>query len=213
MSGLGSAPPSPPERPRTGRSLELVVASAALAAIATHDLGHLRDGRWYDVFWVCNVAAVAAPLGLVARSAHLSAAALTWIVPGTAVWLIDALVAGSSIIPSSYLAHFGGLATALFAVWRTGPARYGWLAALALLCSCLLASWLFLPSAANVNAVHAVPRGWTALGSGRGGFVLTASALALAVCALGHAMARWLGALGARRRGVDRVASGAVDPL
>lgn len=175
---------SPSQLTRT----DWVVALFALAAAVLHDAVHVSEGRYWDVFWVCNVAAAVVGPGILLRSQALAAAALTWLVPGTAVWLADTVLAGSNILPTSYAVHLGGTAAAVYATRRNGLSQRGWLAALALLASCVLVSRAALPAAANVNAAHAVPRGWGFLGPSRVPFRLAALSIALVACWLGRAV-------------------------
>jgi hypothetical protein len=51
-----------------------------------------------------------------------------------------------------------------------------------------VASNLLLPATTNVNAAHAIPKGWSFLGGGRAAFAVTATTLSLAACALGRAL-------------------------
>jgi hypothetical protein len=166
------------------------VALFALAAIALHDAVHVSEGRYWDVFWICNVAAAVVGPGILLRSPALAAAALTWLVPGTAVWLLDTVLSGASILPTSYAVHLGGTAAAVYATRRSGVSPRGWAAALALLGACVLVSRAALPPAANVNAAYVVPRGWGFLGGSRVTFVASAITLALGACWLGRAVGR-----------------------
>lgn len=182
-----------PRRART--RVDWIVAILALAAIVAHDAVHITQGRYWDTLWVCNVAALVVGPAILLRSPLLAAAALTWLVPGTVVWLADSFIVGSNILPTSYAVHLGGTAAAVYATRVTGFTPRGWLAALALLVVCVLAANLFLPEVTNVNAAHAIPKGWSFLGGGRGAFAASAMTLVLVACALG----RFLGALIARR--------------
>ncbi len=173
------------------RYLDFAVAGFAFFAILLHDAAHISAGRWYDAFWVCNVSALLIAPGIIARSPALCAVAFTWLLPGTAVWLVDSFVAGATILPTSWGVHVGGMLAALYGVWRSGFARRGWLAALGMLAVTLLVSRLFLPPRFNVNVVHAIPRGWHFLGGTYAGFTLAALGLVAVVCALGQLVC-WL---------------------
>lgn len=177
-----------PRSPRT--FVDWAVASFAIAAIALHDAVHVTEGRYWDVLWICNMAALLVGPAILLRSPLLSAAALTWLVPGTVVWLADSIITGSNILPTSYAIHLGGTAAAFYATRVSGFARRGWLAALALLIGCVVASNLFLPSTTNVNAAHSIPKGWSFLGGGRVTFALKATMLSLAACALGRVVGK-----------------------
>lgn len=173
------------------RYLDFAVAGFAFVAILLHDVAHISAGRWYDVFWVCNVSALLVAPAVIARSPLLSTLAFTWLMPGTAVWLLDSFVAGANILPTSWGVHVGGTLCALYGVWRSGYARRGWLAALGMLAVTLVVSRLLLPPGRNVNVVHAVPPGWHFLGGTYAGFVVSALALVALVCALGQ-LVSWL---------------------
>lgn len=183
MSPAGSAAGA-----RTG--LDWAVAGFALLSIAVHDAVHVTEGRYWDTLWVCNVSAVLVAPAVLLRSGLLATAALTWLVPGTIVWLVDAVVSGANLMPTSYPVHIGGTLASAYAVRRSGFAPRGWVAALATLLASVLASRLFLPEHANVNAAHAIPKGWGFLGSTRSAFALTGSAIVAATCWLGSALSR-----------------------
>ena len=172
--------------------LEIAVACFAIVAIVVHDAAHVSAGRYYDVFWVCNVSAVILGPALLARSPTAVFVAFAWLIPGTIVWLVDAFVAGSSILVTSYAVHLGGSAAAVWGVRRLGYARRGWIAALLVFVGALVFSRLFLPAHANVNAAHAIPSGWTFLGSSRGVFIAVSVALAAALCLGAQLAARGL---------------------
>jgi hypothetical protein len=176
--------------PISTRRADLAVATFAFVAIAVHDAAHVVAGRYWDVFWVCNVSAALIAPAILFRSPALAAAALTWIVPGTLVWLLDAVVARSGILPTSYAVHIGGMLAACYATRVAGFARRGWAVALLVLALSVLVSRLFLPAFANVNAAHAIPKGWGFLGRSRGGFVSAAAALSLLCCLGGRALGR-----------------------
>ena len=178
--------------------LDWGVALFAIVAIFVHDVAHVVAGRYWDVFWICNVAALCVGPAILLRSPALSAVAFTWLVPGTVVWLVDALVAGSHILPTSYAVHLGGTGAAVYATRRFGVAKWGWLLALAVLAGAVIFSRVALPPAANVNAAHAVPRGWGFLGGSRSGFAALAVGIALATCVVGRVLGRAL-AIGATK--------------
>lgn len=162
----------------------------SVAAIVVHDAAHVAAGRYWDVFWVCNVSALFVGPAIVLRSPLLAAVGLTWLVPGTVVWLLDVVIAGSNILPTSYAVHLGGTAAAVYATRRFGFAERGWLLALGVLAGATLFSRLFLPVQANVNAAHAVPHGWQFLGGSRAGFVGAALTIALITCLVGRILGR-----------------------
>jgi len=170
--------------------LDWAVAIFSILAIAVHDGAHVAAGRYWDVFWICNVAALFVGPAILLRSPALAAVALTWLIPGTIVWLLDVVVAGSGILPTSYAVHLGGSAAVVYATRRVGYSERGWLVALGVLGMATLTSRLFLPAHANVNAAHFVPRGWGFLGDTRGGFAAVVSTIAVVICLLGRLLGR-----------------------
>jgi hypothetical protein len=173
--------------------LDWAVAAFAFFAILAHDAAHVNAGRYWDVFWVCNVSAALVAPAIILQSSALSIAALTWLIPGTVVWLSDVLVAGSNILPTSYAVHLGGVLASAYAVRRAGYSRTGVVASLVVLAGSVAFSRAFLPAAANVNAAHAIPKGWGFLGSTRLGFAVAGTMLAGLSCAIGDMIARRIG--------------------
>jgi hypothetical protein len=161
-----------------------------MLAIAVHDGAHVAADRYWDVFWICNVAALFVGPSILLRSPELAAVGLTWLIPGTVVWLLDVVLAGSNILPTSYAVHLGGSAAVVYATRRVGFSERGWLFALGVLVVATLASRLFLPVNANVNGAHAVPRGWGFLGATPGSFAAVATVIALVTCLVGRIVGR-----------------------
>jgi hypothetical protein len=187
-----------PQAPRRCSRIDIAVGTLALAAIALHDAAHIQAGHWFNAFWVCNIAALLAGPAVLFGSPVLSGAALTWLLPGTAVWLLDAIVAGSTILPTSYAVHLGGTAVAVYGLRRAGrlhgvhrPAVFA--ASMGILGAAVVVSRWALPAAANVNAAHSVPRGWSFLGAERVAFILSAGGLAVGVALAGAWLARAIG--------------------
>lgn len=168
------------------RAVDFAVGGFALAAIVLHVAAHVHSGHWYDALWLCDVAAACVGPAVLARSAALSAVCFTWLLPGTAVWLLDTVLAGAHILPTSYSIHVGGLIVAAYGVWRFGYVRRGWLYALAFLAAVLVAARTFSPGYADVDAVFRVPKGWSFLGGSYTSFALSAAALAVGMCVIGQ---------------------------
>jgi hypothetical protein len=125
---------------------------------------------------------------------------LTWLFPGTVVWLLDAFVAGSNILPTSYAVHLGGTAAAFYATRVSGFSQRGWIASLSTLGGAVLFSRLFLPAGANVNAAHSVPHGWGFLGGSRAAFVVVATVIAIVTCIAGRFTGRMVAATSSAKR-------------
>ena len=170
--------------------LDCFVGGFSASAILLHDAAHVLAGRWYDAFWVCNLAALLVGPAVLFRSALLATVAFTWILPGTLVWLLDALLAGSAILPTSWGVHVGGSLAAIYAVRRAGPVDRGLVASLALPAFALLVSRLCLPPAENVNAVYRVPAGWGFLGKNFAWFFVSETLITIAVAVVGQLAAQ-----------------------
>jgi hypothetical protein len=187
---------------------DLCVGVLATLAALIHVGAHARAGRPHDALWICNVASLLAGPAVLLRSPMLSAVSLTWLLPGTAIWLFDGVVFGAGILPTSYGAHLGGSAASIYAVYRSGHAPRGWIAALAVFAAVMLTSRIALPPHTNVNSTHAVPPGWDFMaalipGSGFPGFMAISILCALASALGGHILGRAIGARGARAAGVS----------
>ncbi len=141
------------------RLVELALGTAVLLALATNAAWHVKHGRWFDAFWLCNAAALLAGVALLLRQALLATVAFVWLVPGTLCWGIEASLLGSTFGWPSYALHLAGAVGAVFAVWRLGAHRAGYLGALLLLALLLLLS-RFLPEGANVNCAFGPREGW-----------------------------------------------------
>ena len=201
-----------PARSAALTRFDCFVGGFALGAIALHDYAHISEGRWYDVFWVCNLAALLVGPGVLLRSASLSIAALTWIVPGTIVWLLDAVLAGSNLLPTSYGVHVGGSLAAAYAVWRAGYAKSSvWLTA-SLPMGAILFSRVFLPREQNVNGAYGVPKGWGFLGESWWSFLAVSTLISLVMVALGLLAAAGIARLG-RGTSQGRGAAGSSGTL
>jgi hypothetical protein len=196
------------------RHVDFFLGGFALAAIAVHDFTHVREGRWYDTFWVCNLAALLVGPAALLRSPLLATISLTWMLPGTVVWLLTAIVGDANLLPTSHGVHLGGSLIASYCVWRFGRARRSLLPALVVPALAVLLSRALLPSERNVNAAYAIPRGFTALGTTFPVFAFNAAVLVIVVGTAGQLLCALITASSGRRTtgSVDRDRARASDP-
>jgi hypothetical protein len=111
-----------------------------------------------DSLWMCHIANLLLGLGLLLDRPRLVGVAILWTLLGCPLWLRE-LFLDPTILLSSYLAHLGGLAVALWALPRY-RGRSFWLWAFALgVAVRALCGWL-TPADLNVNVSHATRDGW-----------------------------------------------------
>ncbi|MDP3275529.1 MAG: hypothetical protein Q8Q09_10065 [Deltaproteobacteria bacterium] len=148
------------QRLRDDRTLAIVVALCWLA----HALAHVRDHSTHELYWACNVSALAIALGLTMRWHSVTSAATLWLVAGTPLWLLD-LAGGGAFLPTSLLTHGVVLSLSIARLRRVGIAQESWW--MALLGGALLqqiSRWM-THWRHNVNVswgIYPVARGWFA---------------------------------------------------
>ncbi|MGI8919734.1 MAG: hypothetical protein ACR2H6_14165 [Pyrinomonadaceae bacterium] len=112
-----------------------------------------------NMIWMCNIGNLLLAFGLFLQRPLLVRVAVLWMMPGLIVWFIYVVLAWG-IFLSSTLAHVGGFAVGMFALWRVRMDRVSWLYALAWYFIVQLVSRLFTRAALNVNVAHAVDPAW-----------------------------------------------------
>jgi hypothetical protein len=143
---------------RSGRTLDFFGA-LALIIYLLHAGNHLRRGTPHDLLWICNLATALLAIGCLARRPTLVAIPLLWLAAGTPLWILDAL-AGSEVIATSLLTHFGGLAISTLAVGKLGMPRGTWYRAMAASAAVVVLTRLVTAPEDNVNLAHGVRAGW-----------------------------------------------------
>jgi hypothetical protein len=131
----------------------------ALACYAVHAIFHLTQGRWYDLFWACHVAAILIGVGLLAHSATINGMGVLMGLMGLPLWAAD-LAAGSEFFPTSVLTHVVALAIGLHGVGRLGMPQGTWWKTTAAVVGLIALCRLATPAAANVNVAFAIQPGW-----------------------------------------------------
>lgn len=114
----------------------------------------------YDLLWVCHVGSLILALGLLTRSAHLTATAFLWTGFGVALWSLDVLN-GGPVGPLTVSVHFGALALAVWGARRRGwPVRLlGWQVILGILALQFVCRYV-TPETQNINLAHRIRSGW-----------------------------------------------------
>ena len=142
-----------------------------------NQLGHM--------LWMCNIGNLLLAIGLFLEEPILIRIAIIWTIPGLVVWVLY-VVLTSGIIPSSALAHVGGIVIGMIALRKVGMDRKAWFYALAWYLLIQLVSRLFTAPDLNVNLSHRIQPGWEQTFSSYWRFSLTlTAATALILWSLG----------------------------
>ncbi len=115
---------------------------------------NLRRGVGWDSLWMCHQANLLMGLGSLLKKPYWVSVGILWMVVGTPLWVRE-LSLDPSIGLTSYLAHLGGLAWALWSV-RRQPRPKAWLAAWGFFVGVREFCRQFTPVPLNVNAAHQV---------------------------------------------------------
>jgi hypothetical protein len=151
--------PKAAEISRASERAMTLAGLTALACYAIHAIFHLTQGRWYDLFWACHVAAILIGAGLLAHSATINGMGVLLGLMGLPLWVAD-LAAGSDLFPTSLLTHVVALLIGLYGAGRMGMPRGTWWKTTAALVGLIALCRLATPVAANVNVAFAIPPGW-----------------------------------------------------
>jgi len=142
-----------------------------------NQLGHM--------LWMCNIGNLLLAIGLFLEESTLIRIAIIWTIPGLVVWVLY-VVLTSGIIPSSALAHVGGIVIGMIALRKVGMDRRAWLYAMGWYLLIQLLSRLFTAPDLNVNLTHRIQPGWEQTFSSYWQFSLTlTAATALILWSLG----------------------------
>jgi hypothetical protein len=168
------------------------VGPVALGCYVAHAAEILVGYAPANLLWTCNVGALAAALGLLARAPAPTAVGAFLLVLGEPFWIID-LATGGALLYTAPLTHLGMLALALWGVRRLGLPRATWWLTSAAVSVATGAARLVGPPAENVDLAFAIP-----LGMGRPWLPHLAylAALAVVLTAINLALQRGLGRLG-----------------
>ncbi|HEX8070521.1 MAG TPA: hypothetical protein VF546_11250 [Pyrinomonadaceae bacterium] len=126
-----------------------------------HALYYWRRGEPDHILWLCNVGNLLLAAGLLLERPVLTRVAAVWLVPGLAVWYWY-VVRVYGFVPSSTLAHLGGLGVGLYALSRVRVPRRTWLYALLWYLIVQQVCRFVTRPALNVNVAYSVYEGWAA---------------------------------------------------
>lgn len=130
-----------------------------LLFFVAHALYYWRRGEAAHILWMCNVGNLLLAVGLLTMRPVLIRVAAVWLIPGLWLWYWYA-VRPWGFVPTSTLAHVGGLAVGMCALAVVRVDRRTWAYALAWYLCMQLVCRLFTPPALNVNVAHRVYEGW-----------------------------------------------------
>jgi len=116
-------------------------------------------GQLGHMFWMCNIGNLLLAMGLFLEKARVVRLAAIWMIPGLLVWFVYVVLTWGMFLTST-LAHVGGLAVAMIALYRYRMDRTAWLWAFGWYLVVQLLSRLVTAPDLNVNLAHAVQPGW-----------------------------------------------------
>ena len=114
-------------------------------------LGHM--------LWMCNLGNLLLAMGLFLEKPVVIRLATIWMIPGLIVWFVY-VVLPWGVFLSSTLAHVGGLAVAIIALWKYRMDRTAWRWAFGWYIVVQLLSRFVTPRDLNVNLAHMIQPGW-----------------------------------------------------
>jgi hypothetical protein len=136
--------------------------AVALLCWAIHAADLVRRGDGQDLLWMCNVAALAAGVGMLGRRPRVVAGAAMALALGLPLWLGGLLTAGI-FMPTALLTHVVTLGLAVRGARALGVPRGTWWRALAVGLALIALARVTTDPARNVNLAYAVWPGWERL--------------------------------------------------
>jgi len=124
-----------------------------------HARYYLEVGGLSHMLWMCNIGNLALAIGLFVAWPLLIRLAVIWLLPGLPIWLLFVVRPGVWI-PTSFLAHAGGLVVALIAIQKVRASRWTWIHALVWYLFVQQICRMFTPPTLNVNVAHLIYGGF-----------------------------------------------------
>lgn len=119
----------------------------------------LDHGGASQILWMCHFSNLTLGMGLLFNLPVWVGISAYWLVLAIPFWVIDIIGFGMEGL-TSLATHAGGTIIALFALSRIYPPRRIWGYALTWYLFLQAVSRFFTPPELNINAAHAVYRGW-----------------------------------------------------
>jgi hypothetical protein len=126
-----------------------------------HARYYLAVGGLSHMLWMCNIGNLVLAIGLFLGWPLLIRLAVIWLLPGVPIWLLFVVKPGVWI-PTSFLAHAGGLVVGLIAIRNVRASRWTWIHALVWYLFVQEICRIFTPPMLNVNVAHLIYPGFEA---------------------------------------------------
>jgi len=124
-----------------------------------HARYYLEVGGLSHMLWMCNIGNLMLAIGLLLAWPPVIRLAVIWLLPGLPIWLLFVVTPGVWI-PTSFVAHAGGLVVGLIAIQKVRAGRWTWFHALVWYLFVQEICRLFTPPGLNVNVAHLIYPGF-----------------------------------------------------
>ncbi len=116
-------------------------------------------GGTSQILWICHLSNLTLAIGLLFNRPIWVGISASWLTLAIPFWIIDVVGFGMEGL-TSLATHAGGTIVALFALSKIHPPRHIWIYAMAWYLFLQATCRFFTPPELNINAAHAVYRGW-----------------------------------------------------
>lgn len=130
-----------------------------LAFFAARLIYFSSHGGTSQILWMCHISNLVLAIGLLLNWPVLVGVSAYWLILAIPFWIVDVIGFGLEGL-TSLATHAGGTIIALLALARIDPPRRIWGYALAWYLILQAVSRFLTPPEFNINAAHAVYRGW-----------------------------------------------------
>ncbi len=119
----------------------------------------MDHGGTSQILWICHLSNLTLAIGLLFNRPIWVGISASWLTLAIPFWIIDVIGFGMEGL-TSFATHAGGTVIALLALSKIYPPRRLWIYALAWHLFLQAVCRFFTPPELNINAAHAVYRGW-----------------------------------------------------